>query len=125
MIVLDAGVVIALLDPADAHHERADAVIADLNSAPFVMHRINLAEALVGPARQGRADDAWFGLAAVGVQLAEFGDDEPRLLARLRAEYQLKMPEICALATALRLDAPLCTFDLRLAKTWESAAGRR
>lgn len=114
MIVLDAGVLIGFLEPADAHHERAVALLADAGE-PLLVHPITLAEVLVGPARAHREVELDEDLRGLGVQTATIGADEPVLLARLRADTRLQMPDVCVLATALALDAPLATFDTRLA----------
>ena len=118
MIVLDAAVAIALLDVDDAHHDKAVAIFADSPGEVFVMHPINLAEALVSPARAGRGEEALAALQAFGVATAEIDGGEALTLARLRAAHRLKMPDTCALALALRLDAPLVTFDDRLDRVW-------
>ncbi|HYQ73833.1 PIN domain-containing protein [Cellulomonas sp.] len=114
MIVLDAGVLIGFLEPADAHHERAVALLADAR-APLLVHPVTLAEVLVGPARAHREVELSGDLRDLGVRTATIGEDEPVLLARLRADTRLKMPDVCVLATAVALDAPLATYDIRLA----------
>ncbi len=115
MIVLDAGVLIGLLDGADAHH-RAAVTLFEEQRAPFVVHELTLAEVLVGPARLGCEHDVWSDLQAVGVRLADLDVEEyVMLLARLRARSGLKMPDACVLATAEALDCKLVTFDKQLA----------
>lgn len=53
MIVLDAGVVIALFSPDDAHHDRAKALFAR-QAGPFLLHSLTVAETLVAAARVER-----------------------------------------------------------------------
>lgn len=113
MIVLDAGVVIALFTPGDTHHERAKRVIAD-GPGPFLMHSLTVAETLVGAARVGREAEMWRTLRGLDIDVVAMGADEPLLLAGLRARHALTMPETCVLAAAVHLNAPLVTFDERL-----------
>ncbi|MFS0792439.1 type II toxin-antitoxin system VapC family toxin [Microbacterium sp. 1P10AE] len=118
MIVLDAGVIIALFSPSDAHHARAKQLFASQTS-PFLMHPLTAAETLVGAAKIGNDAALWSDLQAIGVELATIGPAEPILLARLRAEHGLKMPDTCVLATATHAGAPLATFDDRLGQVAE------
>ncbi|MDR6867504.1 putative nucleic acid-binding protein [Microbacterium resistens] len=114
MIVLDAGVLIGLLDAGDAHHDAAVAIL-EREKPPYLVHPLTLAEVLVGPAKRGREDRVWRDLRAIGVEVADLGPEEALALARLRAERGLKMPDACVLATAERYDGRLATFDRRLA----------
>ncbi len=119
MIVVDASVLIAFLDPDDAHHAAAVALLADA-VPPLLVHAITAAEVLVAPVRRGVADSVWSDLAAIGVEVDTM-PDEPMQLARLRAETGCKLPDCCVLATAARHHAPVATFDARLSA---HAAGR-
>lgn len=114
MIVLDAGVLIGFLDSSDAHHKAAVALL-ERNPTDYLVHPLTAAEILVGPAKRGVEDQVWRDLQGIGVQVADLGSDEPLRLARLRAEWGLKMPDTCVLATAEKYDTYLATFDHRLA----------
>lgn len=114
MIVLDAGVLIGLLNEYDAYHMAAF-VLLRKTAPPYTVHPLTAAEVLVGPARAGREEEVWRDLRGIGVTVAQLGDDEPLLLARLRAEYRLKMPDTCVLVTAAHYGVPLMTFDQQLA----------
>lgn len=114
MIVVDAGVLIGLLDDRDAHH-RAALDMLERTPPPYLVHPLTLAEVLVGPARVGREAQAWDDLKEIGVEVAALGPDEPLALARLRAEHRLKMPDTCVLATAVHYGCRLATFDRQLA----------
>ncbi|MDR1152933.1 MAG: PIN domain-containing protein [Bifidobacteriaceae bacterium] len=114
MIALDASPLIGLLEPNDLHHAAATALLAD-TTGPLLVHAITLAEILVAPARHGREAAVAADLAAIGVSVADLGADEALDMARLRARHGLKMPDICALATAIHTGAPLVTFDVKLA----------
>ena len=114
MIVLDAGVVIALFSPDDAHHDRAKALFAR-QAGPFLLHPLTVAETLVVAARVEREGELWDALRSLGGEVAAMGPDEPLLLARLRATHALEMPDTCVLAVAVHLRVPIATFDRRLA----------
>lgn len=121
MIVLDAGVLIGLLDRTDAHHDTAVAVL-EQQQPPYIVHSLTLAEVLVGPAKHSREDLVGHELASIGVEVAALGPDEPFAIARARAKWRLKMPDICVLATADHYKTSLATFDRRLAGVARSAS---
>ena len=110
---LDAGVLIGLLDPEDTHHAAATEVFS--LGIRFLVHPVNLAEALIGPERRGRSLEAFEDLRRFGVVPETLGTNEALILARVRAEHSLRMPDACALAIAVGNDIPLITFDERLA----------
>ena len=116
MITLDASVVIAHLSPADRHHEAATRLLeAAADVDVFHMHPLNLAEVLVGGVRVGRGVEMLDDLRAIGIEVTPYSEDEPLRLANLRATTGLRMPDCCALDTALRTDSTLATFDAALA----------
>ena len=79
------------------------------------MHPLNLAEVLVGGVRIGRAVEMLADLREIGVAAMESTPDEPMRLATLRATSGLKLPDCCALDTAMTHRTPLATFDDALA----------
>ena len=80
------------------------------------MHSLNLAEVLVGGVRAGRGRDMLDDLHAMGIRVAERPDDEPMRLAALQATSGLKLPDCCALDTALATNSTLATVDRALAR---------
>ncbi|MDN4595884.1 type II toxin-antitoxin system VapC family toxin [Leifsonia virtsii] len=110
---VDAGVLIGLLDPEDARHAAATEVFS--LGIRFLVHPVNLAEALIGPERRGRSLEAFEDLRRFGVVPETLSSNEALILARVRAEHSLRMPDACALAIAVGNDIPLITFDKRLA----------
>jgi len=115
MIILDARVLIAHLDAQDAHHARADELLAATSPEPLGASVITLAEVLVAPARSRRLGRATAALQQLGVAGVALGVDSPLRLAVLRAETNLKMPDCCVLLAAETADASIATFDERLA----------
>lgn len=116
MITLDASFVIAHLSPDDPHHTAAGEYLRDEAAADFRMHSLNLAEVLVGGVRAGRGPEMLDDLYAMGIRVAERLDGEPMRLAGLRVGTRLKLPDCCALDTALSSHSTLATFDDALAK---------
>lgn len=115
MIVVDASVLIAHLDAADPHHERATALLHDAADEPLVASPVTLAEALVGPARTGQLGRATSAVDQLGVTAAPLGDDAPIPLASLRAATRLNLPDCCVLLAAEQAQGEVATFDDRLA----------
>jgi len=114
VIVLDASVMIAVLDPLDAHFEAARQLFLASTSQRLAAHRLTVAESLVLATRVKHGPAAASALAALGVGYFDEPDD-PLALAELRATTGLRMPDCCVLYTALREKAKLATFDARLA----------
>jgi predicted nucleic acid-binding protein len=114
VIVLDASAVIAVFFSSDVHHDQATALLQEHASRGFTVHPITLAETLVGAARAGRISQVHRQIRTMGVEPFTPDSDEPLLIAELRANTGLKLPDCCVLATALALSAPLITFDDKL-----------
>ncbi len=115
MIALDAGVLIALLDAGDDHHEQAEALFTTHVDEPMTIGPINQAEVLVRAAREGRDQQLVADLAALEVTVTALPEDCGIRLARLRAQTGATMPDCCVLLTALQVGADIATFDTRLA----------
>lgn len=115
MMILDASVLIAHLNPADAHHSAATQILLDSSPGTMLVHAMTLAEVLVGGARISSGAQMHTDLQAAGVQLADHDKQEPLRLAELRAASGLKLPDCCVLDTAISNKAPLATFDDALA----------
>ena len=112
MIVVDASVLIAFLDPNDAHHSAAVEILAAA-SPPLLVHPITAAEVLVAAVRNDVADAVWADLMAIGVELDDTPID-PLLLATFRVKTGCKMPDCCVLASAAARHIAVATFDDRL-----------
>ena len=119
MIVVDASVLIAFLDPSDAHHLAAIEILEDA-SPPLFVHPITAAEVLVAAVRNDVAEAVWADLMAIGVELDDTPID-PLLLARLRVKTRCKMPDCCVLASAATRSTTVATFDERLRRHADGA----
>lgn len=116
MIVLDASVLIAHLDPRDALHDAADERLLNAADQPFGASTITLAEALVAPLRTGTLRTTQAALRALEVEELPLPAGAAERLAALRAETSLKLPDCCVLLAAEATDGGVLTFDERLAR---------
>jgi predicted nucleic acid-binding protein len=116
VIVLDASVLIAAMNPTDTHGRAAAGIIRTrAQSGALAVHAVNLAEALVGAIQAGQEERARRAVHLLDLQVCTDDLDAPWRWATLRATTGLRMPDCCALDTAQRAGAPLATFDARLA----------
>ena len=118
-LILDASVLIGLLDSADGHHAHA---VDDVDAADYARHDLLAAasaysEALVAFARAGRITDAREALAAMGITIAPLDQRTAERAAQLRAQHDaLRLPDAIVLATAAARQARLLSYDDRLVK---------
>ena len=118
-LILDATVLIGLLDTADAHHSQAidDVEAADLAGERLLAPASAYSEALVSFARARRTSDARDAIAAMGISVAPMTSPIAERAAELRAAHdRLRLPDAIVLATARHLQARLLTYDDGLAK---------
>jgi len=116
MIVLDASVLIAHLDPRDALHDAADEQLLEAADQPFGASTITLAEALVAPLRTGALRTTQAALRALEVEELPLPPNAAERLAALRADTGLKLPDCCVLLAAETVNGGVLTFDERLAR---------
>jgi toxin FitB len=116
MIVLDASVLIAHLDPRDALHDVADERLLAAADQPFGASTVTLAEALVAPLRAGTLRRTQAGLKALEVEELPLPRGAAERLAGLRADTGLKLPDCCVLLAAEEANGGVLTFDERLAR---------
>ena len=123
LIVLDASVLIALLDPADTHHEHARAALETHAHDDLRIPAHTLAEALVHPARAGKEREARQLIASLEITIDPIDETMAVAAARLRAKHgrALRMPDALVLAyTDVRKAKSVLTADAR----WASWSGR-
>ena len=117
LTVLDAEVLIGLLDGRDAHHDAAHAALGALRDRgdSLVLPASALAEILVGPCRNGpdAVATVWALVERVPVAIAPIDADVAMAAAQLRARHRsLKLPDALVIATAAHLEADhLVTTD--------------
>ena len=117
MIVLDASVLIGYLDANDAHHDRAVALLSREIDEDFGVNLLTLAEVLVAPTRLGKRDTVLGIVDGLGVETLPFPAGSAVMLAEIRAETQLRMPDCCLLLSARDRRARVASFDERILKT--------
>jgi predicted nucleic acid-binding protein len=121
-IALDADLLIAFLDPADAQHARAVPLLQKHLAAgdELLISASVYAEILVRPLQQRTDEIVDQFIVAAGISIIPVDQDLARAAARLRAEHgSLRLPDAMCLAAALQADAALLTFDERLTKVRE------
>lgn len=111
LTVLDAGVVIAMLDATDAHHSVARAALREAldRGDALVLPASAYAECLVGPLRRGpeaaATVDAF--VEALPARVEPVTRSIARAAAALRARHgrAVRLPDALVLATAIELQA--------------------
>ncbi|MFN8109881.1 MAG: PIN domain-containing protein [Thermoleophilia bacterium] len=118
-LILDASVLIGLLDAADAHHRTSvdDVAAADQAGTVLLTPASAYSEALVAFARAGRVSAARDAVAGMGISVTPLTADIAERAADLRARHEaLRLPDAVVLATSLHLGAELLTYDARLTR---------
>jgi predicted nucleic acid-binding protein len=113
-IVLDASVLIALLNSKDTHHRWALDFLVNASADEFLMPAINYAEALVHPVRAGLVEEFTNNIQKLGIQIVDSTASDAIQLANLRVATRLRMPDAIVLQTAIRTSAELATTDEKL-----------
>lgn len=119
-LILDASVLIGLLDTADAHHQTSidDVEAADLSGRSLHVPASAYSETLVGFARAGRATEARDAIASMGITVTPLTAAIAERAAQIRSDDdRLRLREALVLATARELGGELLTYDDRLART--------
>lgn len=116
VIVLDAGVLIGLLDSTDSHHTWARSLLTQTLDSDWAMSALTMAEVMVHPARAGKLDAFETGVAGLNIQVHELPPESAHELAKLRAQSGLKMPDVIVLQLAKKLGGEVATTDTSLAQ---------
>jgi predicted nucleic acid-binding protein len=128
-LILDASVVIALLDTAHAHHSRAvdEIEAADVAERPLLLPATAYSEALVAFARAGRIHDGRDAVAAMGIVVAPLTAAMAERAAELRSFHRrLRLPDAIVVACALDCEGELVSYDRLLTQVaGQSDAERR
>lgn len=118
LIVLDASVLIAHLDPKDALHHPASVAVREHAGDVLRLPASAYSEYLVDAARAGAIDQAREAVERLGLVLAPIDLPVAEEAARLRARSQgLRLPDALVLACGTVLDADVVlTGDRRWAR---------
>lgn len=116
LTVLDASVLIALLDPDDPHHAASRAALEAHVDDDLRIPAHTLAEALVHPARTGKEREARRLIGSLEIAVDPVDESMAVAAAKLRAEHgpALRLPDALVLAYA----------DVRKARSVLTADGR-
>lgn len=126
-LILDASVLIGLLDTADAHHARSinDVEAADRAGQQLLVPASAYSEALVAFARAQRIGDAREAVTAMGITVTALTAAVAEQAAELRARHErLRLPDAIVLATARELGGELLSYDRRLTQLAGGAGPR-
>lgn len=118
-LILDASVLIGLLDTADTHHDRAvdDVEAADRDEYQLLVPASAYSEALVAFARARRLEEARRAIAAMGITIVPLTDMIAERAAELRARHtRLRLPDAIVLATAQEIGGNLLSYDRKLSQ---------
>lgn len=118
-LILDASVLIGLLDTADRHHNRAvdDVEVADSEGHQLLLPASAYSETLVAFARARRLDEARRAITAMGISIVPLSARIAEQAAELRASHdRLRLPDAIVLATARDLGGRLLSYDRRLSR---------
>lgn len=119
-LILDASVLIGLLETEDRHHDRA---VDEVDKADRADHRLlapssAYSEALIAFARAGRVNDAREAIAGMGIAVVPRTAVIAKRAAELRArDDSLRPPGALVFATAHEHGGVLLTYDERLSRT--------
>ena len=118
LIVLDAGIVIAALDAADANHAAAVETLRQHAGDDVRLPASALAETLVSPCRRGVENEVRETIKSLGLAVVPLDEDIAVLAAALRARRRtVRLPDALVAATGAALEADLVlTTDRRLAR---------
>jgi predicted nucleic acid-binding protein len=118
-LILDASVLIGLLDIADAHHERSidDVEAADRDGRRLLLPASAYSETLVAFARAGRLSEARNAVADMGIAVIPLTESIAERAAELRASHErLRLPDAIVLASAQEEGGELLSYDRRLSQ---------
>lgn len=114
LVLLDSSVLIAALNPKDAHHQAA--LNSDSGGNQFIISSISITELMPRAIRDGIDQPIWRALTAMVVEIVNLDGPLAMSAARIRASKGLKTPDALISATAQERGAELWTFDSKLAK---------
>jgi predicted nucleic acid-binding protein len=121
VIVVDASVLIAFLEPSDAAHHEAVALMLSTVGQQRIIHALTLAEVLVGAPTSAAASAVWDTIVH-HMRFTVSDAPDAGLIATIRRTTRLKMPDAVVLATAVAENARVASFDNRLLAAADASA---
>jgi len=115
VVVLDAGVLIALYDSTDHHHPWALELFTHTLGDDLALSSLTMAEVMVHPIRAGMLTQFDAGISGLNLTVHAIDHDHARQISQIRASTTLKRPAAVVLQLALRLGGTLATTDQALA----------
>ncbi len=121
-VVLDAGVVIGILEIDDPHHEASEAALRRYRDEDLRLPASAYAEALVRPAHRGAADLAIAAIGEFALRIDPIERASAETAAAIRARHRsLRLPDALVLGYAEVIDADVVlTTDRR----WKRVSDR-
>jgi predicted nucleic acid-binding protein len=116
VIVVDAGILIAVEQPDDAHHAAALRFLQANADERFVAGGVTIAESLVHAVTTGDAEDVLEDYELLGIEPLDVWGSSAGAVARIRAETRLRMPDALVIYACEREQAELVTTDAGLAR---------
>ena len=99
LIVLDASVVIGLLERSDVHHAAATEALREHQMDVLSLPASAYAEVLTRPARAGQLESVRDDIAALGARIKAIDERVAEDAARLRARFRsLRLPDALVIA---------------------------
>jgi predicted nucleic acid-binding protein len=114
VIVFDAGVLIAHLDPDDVFHRAATEFLEENEELDFATSALTLAECLIRPTRVGRATSVLGAFDRLHLLTVDVTAADAAGIAEVRAVTGLRMPDAIVLYTAERAASELASTDAGL-----------
>jgi predicted nucleic acid-binding protein len=115
VVVLDAGVPIALYSKGDPNQQWAMELFSRASDWELQISALTQAEIMVHPARAGKLDQFQRSLNQLGLAVQAIEPADAADLARLRSTTNLKMPDVVVLHQAIKSGGAIATTDKALA----------
>jgi predicted nucleic acid-binding protein len=116
IVVLDASALIALLSSDDPHHDWAVRMFLDTVAWQFQMTVLNQAEAMIHPTKAGKLKQFHAAVDRLRIEIVPVESSDGAQLAKIRADTNLRMPDVLVLHQALKVDGAIATTDKVLAE---------
>jgi len=115
-LVLDASVLIAMIDRSDKHHAWAFDLFRQTTDHALILSALTLTEVMVRPMRNGREDQMRTAIESLRIEKVAFDSADCEPVAYIRASTSMKLPDAVVLHTAQVSNSSLATMDKALAK---------